>query len=259
MNVHSPVGADWSVPAKTITGIPVASLAWDDAIDLLQDRIRRRGFTPIGFLNAHISNIAQRDARLMSVMKRFLVLPDGVGVDIAAKVLYAETFPANLNGTDLVPALLEATEPPLTVALLGAKSDHVEAAAAAFARKTPRHRFVVISDGYFSSFQETAILTRIADVRPDILLVALGAPRQELFIADKITSDHATLAFAVGALFDFMSGAVPRAPTWMRKTRLEWLFRLMIEPNRLWYRYVVGNPVFLFHVFSQKLRGRRGP
>lgn len=255
MNVHSAPRTATTVPQKVIVGISVASLRSEDAIQVLQDCIRRKRFTRVGFLNAHISNIACSDARLMKKMADFMVLPDGVGVDIAAKLLYAEPFPANLNGTDFVPALLQAIKEPLTVGLIGAKRENIERAAAVLAELAPQHRFEVISDGYFSALDEDDVLARTAKIRPDILLVALGAPKQELFIADRITAEHATLPFAVGALFDFLSGAVPRAPGWVRKARLEWLFRLLIEPGRLWRRYVLGNPVFLFHVFRQKLTG----
>ena len=86
-----------------------------------------------------------------------------------------------------------------------------------------------------------------------MLLVAMGVPRQELWIARHIDERHCTLPIAVGALLDFLSGAVPRAPLWMRRLRLEWLFRLVVEPGRLWRRYVVGNPLFLVRVVRQRL------
>ena len=101
--------------------------------------------------------------------------------------------------------------------------------------------------------EEPLILERIEALRPDILLVAMGVPRQEFWIAKNITPRHCTLPMAVGALLDFLSGTVPRAPAWMRRLRLEWVFRLIIEPGRLWRRYILGNPVFLARVVRQKL------
>lgn len=255
MNMHSAVEADISIPCKVIVGVSVASLGLDDAIAILQERIRSRRFTRVGFLNAHVSNIACADQRLMSALRDFLVLPDGVGVDIAARLLYGEAFPANLNGTDFVPALLAATAEPLTIGLLGAKPENVERAAAALAVRCPQHRVLVISDGFFSPLEEPAVLARAAEVRPDVLLVAMGVPKQEFFVAGRIGEEHATVTLAVGALFDFLSEAVPRAPGWVRRMRLEWLFRMLIEPGRLWRRYLLGNPVFLFHVLCQKLAG----
>ncbi len=85
----------------------------------------------------------------------------------------------------------------------------------------------------------------------------MGVPRQELWIAKNITSSHCTVPMAVGALLDFMSGAIPRAPLIIRRLRLEWLFRLITEPGRLWRRYIVGNPVFLARVLRQWIM--RGP
>ena len=85
----------------------------------------------------------------------------------------------------------------------------------------------------------------------------MGVPRQELWIARNLTKQHCILPIAVGALLDFLSGSVPRAPGWMRTLRLEWLFRLIIEPRRLWRRYIVGNPLFLARVLYQKFFGVR--
>ena len=244
-------------PVYYILGSPVVRLEWEEALSTMRRMIRDRAFIRISFLNAHNANVAWSDAEFADALKRFLVLPDGVGVDIAARLLYGTAFPANLNGTDFIPALLTSTEEPLTVALLGAKHPNAEAAAAAFATIAPQHRYAVIHDGYFSTEDEPAILTEIAALRPDVLLVAMGVPRQEFWIDHHITSNHCTLPFAVGALLDFMSGAVPRAPYWIRRLRLEWLFRLALEPARLWRRYVVGNPLFLARVMRQKLSGRK--
>ena len=244
-------------PVYDILGIPVVRLEWEEALSTMRRMIRDRAFIRISFLNAHNANVAWSDAEFADALKRFLVLPDGVGVDIAARLLYGTAFPANLNGTDFIPARLPPTEDPRPGALLGANHPNAEAAAAAFATIAPQHRYAVIHDGYFSTEDEPAILTEIAALRPDVLLVAMGVPRQEFWIDHHITSNHCTLPFAVGALLDFMSGAVPRAPYWIRRLRLEWLFRLALEPARLWRRYVVGNPLFLARVMRQKLSGRK--
>ena len=244
-------------PVYDILGIPVVRLEWEEALSTMRRMIRDRAFIRISFLNAHNANVAWSDAEFADALKRFLVLPDGVGVDIAARLLYGTAFPANLNGTDFIPALLTSTADRRPCARLGATPPTAEAGAAAFATIAPQHRYAVIHDGYFSTEDEPAILTEIAALRPDVLLVAMGVPRQEFWIDHHITSNHCTLPFAVGALLDFMSGAVPRAPYWIRRLRLEWLFRLALEPARLWRRYVVGNPLFLARVMRQKLSGRK--
>ncbi|RWX68046.1 glycosyltransferase [Mesorhizobium sp. M4B.F.Ca.ET.089.01.1.1] len=258
MNMHATRKVFGSDTLKTILGIPVLAIRWDDAIALLTRLVAERRFTKVSFLNAHNANIACTDPVFAEALDDFLILPDGIGVDMAAKLLYGAPFPDNLNGTDFVPAFLQASSRPLTVGLLGATRVNAEAASVKLAALAVQHRFVVIHDGYFSAAEEPTIVDRIAALRPDVLLVAMGVPRQELWIARHIDARHCTLPIAVGALLDFLSGTVPRAPLWMRRLRLEWLFRLLIEPGRLWRRYVVGNPLFLWRVARQKLSGAGG-
>jgi exopolysaccharide biosynthesis WecB/TagA/CpsF family protein len=259
MNMHTARAAFGFDSLKTILGISVLAIGWDDAIALLARLVAERRFTKISFLNAHNANIACSDPVFAEALDDFLVLPDGIGVDLAAKLLYGAPFPDNLNGTDFVPAFLQASSKPLTVALLGATRVNAEAAAAKLAALAAQHAFVVIHDGYFAAAEEPGIVDRIAKLRPDVLLVAMGVPRQELWIARNIDARHCTLPIAVGALLDFLSGTVPRAPLLMRQLRLEWLFRLIVEPGRLWRRYIVGNPLFLMRVLRQKLSRKPVP
>jgi len=256
MNMHSARAAFGVETLKMILGISVLAIGWDDAIALLVRLVAERRFTKVSFLNAHNANIAHSDPVFAEALDDFLVLPDGVGVDVAAKLLYGAPFPDNLNGTDFVPAFLQASTRPLTVGLLGATRVNAEAASVKLSALAVQHNFVVVHDGYFSAAEEQRIVDRIEKLRPDVLLVAMGVPRQELWIARHIDARHCTLPIAVGALLDFLSGSVPRAPLWMRQLRLEWLFRLCIEPGRLWRRYVVGNPVFLWRAVRQKFSPR---
>jgi exopolysaccharide biosynthesis WecB/TagA/CpsF family protein len=252
MNVHAKRAVFSASDTKTILGIPVANIEWTEAIALLKRMLEERRFTKVSFLNAHNANIASTDSTFAAALDDFLILPDGIGVDIAAKLLYGSPFPANLNGTDFIPGFLKASKKALSVGLIGATRRNAEMAARKLSALAGQHHFSVIHDGYFSKHDEPEILERIKRLKPDILLVAMGVPRQELWIAQHITERHCTLPIAVGALLDFMSGAVPRAPAWMRRLRLEWVFRLMIEPRRLWRRYIVGNPLFLARVLRQK-------
>lgn len=256
MTVHAP-GFLPEIPSKNILGSDVAALDWDAAMALLGGLLHEKRFTRIAFLNANNANLAARDGDFARALHRFLILPDGVGVDIAAKLLYGAPFPANLNGTDFIPALLTGIGAPLKVALLGARLDSAKKAAAELGRIAPQHAYTVIADGFFGREDEPRILADIARLRPDILLIAMGVPRQERWIERVITAEHCTLPIAVGALFDFLSGTVPRAPGWMRRLRLEWLFRLVLEPKRLFRRYVIGNPLFLSRVLRQRLALRK--
>ncbi|OCW56166.1 UDP-N-acetyl-D-mannosaminuronic acid transferase [Hoeflea olei] len=241
---------------RDIIGIQVAALGWRQALDELvlglDDPQPQRVFN---FLNANNANLAMRDPAYRDVLTRSEVLPDGVGVDIASRVLHGLSFPANLNGTDLIPALLVHAERPLQVALIGARPEMLAGALAKFRALTPWHSFHAVADGYFDKADSSAVLARLAEIDPDITLVAMGTPQQEIWIDTHLRPGHGRLVFGVGALFDFVSGAVPRAPLSVRNMRLEWVWRLIQEPSRLWYRYIVGNPVFLFHVFRYKFGG----
>jgi len=253
MNLHATSPILRALPERDILGISVASIDWNEALTVLRRLTLEKRFTKVSFLNAHNANVACSDPEFANALADFLVFPDGIGVDLAGRLLYGAAFPANLNGTDFIPAFLKSMGAPLTIGLLGAKRRNAETAAAALSALAPQHSFIVIHDGFFTADEEPRILRRLAAVRPDILLVAMGVPRQEFWIDRHIDERHCTLPIAVGALLDFLSGAVPRAPWWMRRLRLEWLFRLFIEPGRLWRRYIVGNPVFLARVLRQKL------
>lgn len=252
--VPPPEGA---LPTLDILGIAVAELDRDQAIRLLTDRLAAPGLTRVAFVNAHCINTACVDPAYREALGRFIVLADGVGVDFAASELHGRPFPANLNGTDFIPDLVAAIAAPARIALLGARSDRLDHAASALQAIAPRHTVRIVCDGYFGEDDIPAILADLAADRPDLLLIAMGVPRQELFIAGHLSARHCSVAVGVGALFDFLSGAVPRAPDFMRRHRLEWLFRLALEPTRLWRRYVIGNPVFMARVLARKWALRR--
>lgn len=238
---------------RDVLGIPVADFSRDEAIGWVLGRIARERHGAITFLNAHNANVAMRDPAFRSALDRFTILSDGVGVDIAATLLHGRPFRANLNGTDFVPDLLRRAPGPLKVALLGARPGVAQMAAEAFAHVDGRHDYRALHHGFLDADDELRVLADLASWRPDILLVAMGVPKQELWIAEKITAAHCTMAMGVGALFDFMSGVVPRAPRWLRALRGEWVYRLMREPRRLSGRYLVGNPRFLGHVLRWKI------
>lgn len=236
-----------------VLGIKVQDLSWSSAfafsLSCLKDDIEQHVFA---FLNANNANISIKDEAYTDALSRAKVLPDGFGIDIASKITRGKMFPANLNGTDFVPSLLVYVQEPLTVALIGGKGDVVDKAAENFHQKTPWHKFVVISDGFFGPQGTQSVLDDLSALKPDILLVGMGSPVQEKWVDQNIQPEHGKLVFTVGALFDFVSNGMPRAPDRWRKLRLEWLYRLVNEPRRLWRRYIIGNPLFIWHVLRQK-------
>lgn len=241
---------------RDILGIRVKALGWTEALDDLERSLAAdEPQRIINFLNAHNANTAMRNADYREGLSRSEVLPDGIGVDIASKAFYGRPFPANLNGTDLVPALLVRVSRPLKVALIGASADVLAKATENFRAATPWHQFFAVADGFFDRGDSARVLDDLAQLAPDITLVAMGSPTQEVWVDSHFDSRHGRLVFGVGALFDFIAGEVPRAPDFVREMRLEWVFRLGMEPGRLWRRYVIGNPLFLYHVLRYKLSG----
>lgn len=238
---------------KNMFGISVFDLSWASGLSLMaQYAATPDSHVKVSFLNANNVNIMLQDSAYFDVLQHHFVLPDGIGIDMAAKMLDGEAFAANLNGTDFIPALLTYMETPRRIGLIGAKPGVLAGAIASFRKHAPWHQFIPVADGYFDTEELPVILERLAQAEIDILLVAMGTPLQEKWIEQHINQSHARVVFGVGALFDFVSGTVPRAPAWMRKLRCEWIYRLTREPSRLWRRYIVGIPVFLLHVFRFK-------
>ena len=184
-----------------------------------------------------------------------LVLADGFPVLMAARML-RRGIPERVPGSDLVPALFEAVnsigddaeQQPLRVFLLGAAPGVADRAADIIHQRWPRVQVV----GTYSpplSFEKDAtendsILDRIARAEPDVLVVGLGAPKQELWVHVHQHQIAAPVALCVGATIDFLAGEKPRAPRWMRRVGLEWLHRLASEPKRLAKRYLRDARIF---------------
>lgn len=237
---------------RSIFGVKVLAVSQRDALTHIHKKLAMRQHTKYAYLNVHGANIAYKDEIYQKILAQFDVLCDGIGMDIASKILYGSNFPDNLNGTDFTPALLKSLSEKKSVALLGAQPGIAERAAHTLQADFPVHDFRVIHHGFFDDTQAQNILNTLKTNRPDILLVAMGNPAQEKWIATHCTGEHCHAAFGVGALFDFLAGNVSRAPRWVRTIRMEWVYRLLQEPGRMWRRYIVGNPLFLGRVLKEK-------
>ncbi|WP_082666367.1 WecB/TagA/CpsF family glycosyltransferase [Aureimonas sp. AU4] len=239
---------------RRIGGLSVAAVDGDTAVAAVLEAMRTRMGLRVTFANAHCVNVSLEDADYREAMEGTLCLPDGIGVDLGSRLLFGEPFPENLNGTDFVPRLLAAAAEPLRVALVGGEPGVAERAAQRFAERFPQHRFTAVSHGFFQEGdQAEGVAALLRALKPDLLLVGLGVPRQEMFLHRHVGAREAAVAMGVGALLDFTAGKVARAPALVRRLRAEWVWRLLLEPRRLARRYIRGNPAFLLRVARQKI------
>ncbi|MCA9213853.1 MAG: WecB/TagA/CpsF family glycosyltransferase [Planctomycetales bacterium] len=171
-----------------------------------------------------------------------LVLADGFPIIVASKLLQ-KPLPERVAGSELVPTLFDAATPtqPLSVYLLGAAEGVADRAAEVIHAKWPNVAVVGTYSppmGFQNDEQENEkIIEKIAEVSPDVLVVGLGAPKQELWVHKHHERLSAKVALCVGATIDFMAGEKKQAPVWMRRTGLEWIHRMLSEPRRLVGRY----------------------
>ncbi|MCM2291392.1 WecB/TagA/CpsF family glycosyltransferase [Allorhizobium sp. BGMRC 0089] len=245
-------------PKKTLFDMSVFDMSWLSGLSLISQYAATPGaYAQVSFLNANNVTIMMRDEAYRKVLDDNIVLPDGIGLDLAASLIDGQPFAANLNGTDFIPALMTYMEEPRRIGLIGGRPAVLAGAVASFRKHAPWHHFIPVADGYFDNEELPVILERLEQAEIDILLVGMGTPLQEKWISTHIGPQHCRVVFGVGALFDFVSGTMPRAPYWVRRIRCEWIYRLLHEPGRLWRRYLIGIPVFLFHVLRYRLKAHK--
>lgn len=201
------------------------------------------------YVNAHSLNLAFDHEEYRDALSRAaLVLNDGIGLDLAAR-MRGRRFPENLNGSDFTVRLLElAADQGWRVYLYGGEAGVATTARDRLCETIDGLDIAGVCDGYCSR-TEAEIVADIKASRADLVIVALGQPRQELWLDAHLAATGCHLGVGVGAFLDFVSGRVVRAPGWMNRLGIEWIFRLAQEPGRLWRRYVVGNPLFLWRAW----------
>ena len=210
------------------------------------------------FVNAHCINVAATNIKYLSVLQDgALLYADGSGMRLASK-LAGFSLKDNVNGTDLFPLVCrDAANSGIKLALLGARPGIAQRCADNMRNQFPNLEFVWIHDGYFSLDDEVNMINTINESGAQILFVAMGVPKQELWIARNVDRLRVPILLGVGALLDFYSDTMPRAPRRVRQLGLEWLFRLIIEPRRMFVRYVVGNPIFIIRTLWRRFRGQK--
>lgn len=240
---------------RKILGVNVGTLGRAKSVTRIDHALASGRRLNACFANAHSLNIAAANEKFRDALDSFLVLNDGLGLDIASMMKFGKRFQDNLNGTDFVPFFLSKSRHRLRIYLIGTTDPVVAKAARILRAQFPRHSIVGWRNGFFSSLDD--IEHTCADIRAagaDCILVGMGNPLQELWIHEHGGKTNAKLLIGVGALFDFLAGRVSRAPIWVRNARCEWIYRLLQEPRRLFRRYLIGNFVFLGRVIGDARR-----
>ncbi|MZP29533.1 WecB/TagA/CpsF family glycosyltransferase [Heliobacterium undosum] len=241
----------------SILGSPVDSLTLDQAAFRISALIRQGGCHQVVTANPEILYSAMHDDDLQAILGRAaLVTADGIGVVWASSFL-GEAVPERVTGIDLMGHLMaSAAREGWTCAFIGGKPGIALSAARRLSEQYPGLAVAGCYHGYFSEQEERAILDDLRRLRPHLLFVGFGAPRQEKWIDRVLRFDlceegaNGLVAIGVGGSFDVFSGTVKRAPLWIRRLHLEWLYRLAGQPSRL--KRQVRLPLFMKAVFQQK-------
>jgi len=241
---------------KRVFGVTILDLSMRDALALCVEAMRSRapGARSLYFVNAHTLNLAWADeAYREALCESDWVFGDGTGVRWAVRFLHGARLRDNVNGTDLVPALL-GTELGLRYYLLGASADAIERATEHARHAFPGWQLVGHHHGYVSGDATDSVVEKINASQPHLLLVGMGNPKQELWIRAQRPRLAVQLCIGVGGLFDYWAGDLVRAPAWLRRIGFERLHLLLAQPRKF-RRYVFGNPLFLLRLALEKLRG----
>ena len=240
-----------------IGGAPVHPVTLRQTLDFIAETIRAGRQAMVLNVNAHAVNVAADDPRFREILWRApLVFCDGKAVQWSGSLL-GSPIPERFTPPDWIGLLAEiCVREGWGIFLLGAAPGVAEEAADAMRRDPPGLR-VATHDGYFekTGAENERVLRLIDESGARVLLVGFGMPLQEHWIADNLPRLRANVALSVGALIDYLAGRVYRAPRWITGAGFEWLARLVVEPRRLWRRYVVGNTRFVGRVIAQRVRG----
>ena len=249
-----------TTPGVTIAGIPVAAIDEASALDRIESMIATGRPHLMVVVNASKLVLAAEDPMLQRIISSAdLVTADGMSVVWGARLLGAR-LPGRVTGIDTMEKLVaRAADRGWRVFFLGAKQEALDGAISVL---TARHPSLVVAgshNGYFAG-REDEIVATIRDAKPHLLFVAMGSPAQERFLSENLEAMAVPFCLGVGGSFDHVAGISRRAPVWMQRIGLEWLFRFASEPRRLWRRYLIGNTQFAILLMKERHRSSRvGP
>lgn len=236
---------------EKLFGLSVCSQDYEKILAYIENNINANIKGRITYINFYGVNKFLNDNKLLKIFNSFdLVHPDGIGVVIAAKILYGKDGIKNrMTGSDFYPQLMRAAEQKKwKIFLFGEKEDVLKDIKA----KYSNINFIGFSSGY--NFNTSEVIDKINDSSPDILLVGMGCPKQEKWIYDNYNKFNAKITIAVGAGLKILSKSSIRGPKIIQTLGFEWVIKLLSDPKRFWKRYLLGIPHFLLTVLYFKTR-----
>lgn len=239
----------------TILGTTIDVLNVKETINLVEEYVKKKEPLHLIGVNADKINELSTNERLRQIVNSCGVInADGASVIIASRFL-GKPLPERVAGIDLMQSLVALSEKKgYSIYLLGAKQEVVEKTAKVLRTSYPNLTIAGIHNGYFRDENWLDISKDIKEKKPDFVFVGITSPLKEYLVEFLQDDGNNGVFMGVGGSFDVISGKIQRAPKWMQKTGLEWLFRVMQEPKRLFKRYFVGNTVFIKAIINEKIR-----
>ena len=239
----------------SICDVPVDALTMRQTINLIDNAIRERKSIHHVVINAVKVVNAQKDAGLKeSIVNCDIINADGQGIVWASRFLN-KPLPERVAGIDLMENLVGlAAEKKYRIFFFGAKEEIISKMVSLYSKKYGTDIIAGYRNGYFSKEEESKIAQQIASSNAQLLFVAMSSPKKEIFLHKYKDIIKTPFIMGVGGSFDVVAGFVKRAPKWMQDWGLEWFYRTMQEPRRMWKRYLFGNSSFIYLVFREKTR-----
>ncbi len=250
-----------NLPKVNILGVGISAITMNDALSQISSWIRKGEKQYVSVCTVHtIMECQKNDIMRQAVNGASLATPDGMPLVWLGKIKNNRQV-GRVYGPDLMLALCElSAQKGYTQYFYGGAEGVPKELSQTLQRRYSGLKVVGAYSPPFRPLTETEdrqIVEQINQANPDIIWVGLGTPKQDLWMASHRNLLNAPVIIAVGAAFDFHTGRIPQAPSWMQRVGLEWLYRLVQEPKRLWYRYLVYNPLFILKILAQSLGIKR--
>ncbi len=239
----------------TIMNSPVDVLTMEETLHLIDDSIRDKKSIQHIVVNAAKLVHMQFDTELFqSVVASDIINADGMAVVWASELL-GNPLPERVSGVDLMQELvILAAEKNYKIFFFGGKEEVVSEVVRKYTSVFGEEIIAGYRNGYFNKEQESDIADQIASSQADILFVAISSPTKEIFLNTYKDQLKVPFIMGVGGSFDVVAGKVKRAPVWMQNSGLEWFYRIMQEPGRMWKRYLTTNTLFIYYIFKERIQ-----